>query len=74
MSITFRAAATFRDGPTGEVSGKGAEYQTGNWPEQLRGKHLLLSKKEDLDEATSILSLELTAAEESPTATPPTPT
>mmetsp|Transcript_12758 Transcript_12758/g.19591 ORF Transcript_12758/g.19591 Transcript_12758/m.19591 type:complete len:281 (-) Transcript_12758:59-901(-) len=40
ISITFRRTLTYRDGK-GVISGKGAEYPTPNWPEQLKGSHRL---------------------------------
>ena len=43
ISITFRKVQTYRHPDTNEISGKGAEYQTANWPEQLSGRHSLES-------------------------------
>jgi hypothetical protein len=38
ISVTFRRASTFLRS-TGEVCGQGAQYQTPNWPVELRGGH-----------------------------------
>jgi len=38
ISLTFRNVATFKD-RSGRLTGKGAEYQTLNWPEELQGEH-----------------------------------
>ena len=38
ISIILRRTLTYRDGE-GKISGKGAEYQTPNWPEALQGSH-----------------------------------
>lgn len=40
ISITFRKAVTYRSAD-GTIKGKGGQYQTVNWPEQLRGKHVI---------------------------------
>lgn len=40
ISITFRKATTYKL-PNGTISGKGVKYQTLNWPEELRGKHII---------------------------------
>ena len=40
ISITFRKATTFKR-PDGTIFGKGDKYQTLNWPEELRGKHIV---------------------------------
>eukprot|EP00455_Lapot_gusevi_P053866 TRINITY_DN84_c0_g1_i1.p1 TRINITY_DN84_c0_g1~~TRINITY_DN84_c0_g1_i1.p1 ORF type:complete len:326 (+),score=151.67 TRINITY_DN84_c0_g1_i1:51-980(+) len=45
VSLTFRHVGTFRDAE-GKLYGKGADYQTLNWPENLRGAHRL---DDDLD-------------------------
>lgn len=39
ISITFRAVGTFTQGTA--IIGQGAGYQTGNWPRELRGQHIL---------------------------------
>jgi alkylated DNA repair dioxygenase AlkB len=44
ISITFRRVLTFRDPEYQQISGKGCEYQTLNWPESLKGRHKLLSE------------------------------
>ncbi|CAF0977099.1 unnamed protein product [Didymodactylos carnosus] len=38
ISLTFRKVLTFKD-ENDQVYGKGAQYQTLNWPEALNGKH-----------------------------------
>lgn len=38
LSVTFRKVATFL-GAGGALSGKGAEYQSLNWPAELGGRH-----------------------------------
>ena len=40
ISITFRKAVTFKK-LDNTISGKGNKYQTLNWPEELRGKHVI---------------------------------
>lgn len=40
ISITLRKAMTFRM-PDNTLIGKGAKYQTLNWPEELNGKHII---------------------------------
>ncbi|HJZ23687.1 MAG TPA: alpha-ketoglutarate-dependent dioxygenase AlkB [Candidatus Babeliales bacterium] len=40
ISITFRKAVTFKR-PDGTIIGKGDKYQTLNWPEELRGNHVI---------------------------------
>lgn len=40
ISITFRKAMTFKL-PDGTLIGKGAKYQTLNWPIELGGKHVI---------------------------------
>lgn len=40
ISITFRKAMTFKL-PDGMLIGKGAKYQTLNWPEELNGTHIV---------------------------------
>lgn len=40
ISITFRKAVTFKK-PDGAIVGKGDKYQTPNWPEELRGSHII---------------------------------
>jgi hypothetical protein len=42
ISLTFRRVETFHDPATGQLKGKGAAYQTLNWPEELHGFHRLL--------------------------------
>jgi len=39
VSVTFRRVATFKDMKTGEVTGQGAQYQSLDWPVDLRGSH-----------------------------------
>lgn len=41
ISITFRKVLTYRQPNNDTLLGKGADYQTLNWPEQLRGAHCL---------------------------------
>jgi hypothetical protein len=45
VSLTFRRVLTYTDA-FGRVVGKGQEYQTRNWPEQLHGAHRF---QEDLE-------------------------
>jgi hypothetical protein len=40
ISLTFRRVITFRDPLTNELRGKGAEFQSLDWPEELSGIHL----------------------------------
>jgi hypothetical protein len=47
ISLTFRKVDTFHDPITGELKGKGAAYQTLNWPEELHGFHRILASEED---------------------------
>jgi len=41
ISLTFRKVLTYRDPTTEHLSGKGADYQTLNWPEDLKGRHIV---------------------------------
>ena len=41
ISLTFRRVLTYRDPVTHTISGKGAQYQSPNWPEELQGRHCL---------------------------------
>jgi alkylated DNA repair dioxygenase AlkB len=40
ISITFRKAVTFKQAD-GTLIGKGSQYQTLDWPEELNGKHVI---------------------------------
>lgn len=39
ISLTFRKADTYKT-PSGELVGKGAVYQSHNWPVELKGRHV----------------------------------
>lgn len=39
ISITFRHVQTYRAAKTGELTGKGDQFQDLNWPQKLRGDH-----------------------------------
>jgi uncharacterized protein (DUF924 family) len=40
ISITFRVVNTFINKQTGEISGKGSEFTSVDWPIELKGSHL----------------------------------
>jgi uncharacterized protein (DUF924 family)/Ran GTPase-activating protein (RanGAP) involved in mRNA processing and transport len=40
ISITFRVVNTFINKKTGEISGKGSEFTSVDWPIELKGSHL----------------------------------
>ena len=47
ISITFRHVLTFRDPLTHQISGKGEQYQSPNWPEELQGRHAFAAASTD---------------------------
>lgn len=48
ISITFRKAVTFKL-PDNTIIGKGNKYQTLNWPEELRGNHVVGYRSDNIN-------------------------
>mmetsp|Transcript_26649 Transcript_26649/g.37099 ORF Transcript_26649/g.37099 Transcript_26649/m.37099 type:complete len:392 (+) Transcript_26649:43-1218(+) len=47
ISLTFRKVATFRSKDGKEITGKGSNYDTLNWPETINGAHRFDTKLDD---------------------------
>jgi alkylated DNA repair dioxygenase AlkB len=47
VSVTLRAVATRLDETTNTLTGKGGEFQTLDWPEQLKGAHRIVADEQN---------------------------